>query len=60
MDANILSWEPPADAARAVVRGAAARKRELFYPASLVYPVLALRPFFPAAVDWMLMLPYLK
>jgi len=60
MDAKILTWEPPADAARAVVRAAAVRKREMFYPASLVYPVLAMRPFFPALVDWMLMLPYAK
>ena len=60
MDARILTWEPPSDAARAVIRGAAAGKRELFYPASLVYPVLALRPFFPELVDWMLMLPYIK
>jgi len=60
MDAKILTWEPPSGAARAVVRAAAVRKRELFYPFSLVYPVLALRPFFPQVVDWMLMLPYLE
>ena len=54
----LLNWEPPGDAARVVVRGAAARRRELFYPFSVVYPMVALRPFFPALCDWLISLPY--
>jgi short-subunit dehydrogenase len=51
---SMVKWEPAAQAARAVVEGASARKREVFTPVLAVYPLLALRPFFPSLCDFLL------
>ncbi len=58
MNADLLKWEDPNDAARVIVRAAAAKRREVFTPFMLVWPIAALRPWAPAACDWMLSLAY--
>ena len=55
---EMLTWEKPSDAARIVIRGAAAKRREVFFPFMLVWPLAALRPFAPGACDWMISLAY--
>lgn len=53
-----VEWYPPMTAARSVVTGAAAGKNEIFHPHLMVYPMLAMRPFFPKLCDFLLASAY--
>jgi corticosteroid 11-beta-dehydrogenase isozyme 1 len=54
LKANV-KFDPPDYAARAIIKGAAARDREVFYPHILVFPVKVINTFFPSLVDWILL-----
>lgn len=46
-----VSWSPPADAASAIIRGGARRRREVYYPFSQTWAPQVLRLFSPSLLD---------
>jgi short-subunit dehydrogenase len=46
-----LFWDPPAWAAEAIVRGVAARQREMFHPHHVVFPAVQIYQFVPSVLD---------
>ena len=49
-----VSWDDSTSAAKAILRGAALRKREIFHPHYKVFPAVFLYNFFPQIIDYLL------
>jgi short-subunit dehydrogenase len=49
-----VQWDPPAEAALAILRGAALRKREVFHPHHLVFPTSFIYRLNPTLIDFFL------
>jgi short-subunit dehydrogenase len=58
LNKDMVVWEPAAPAARAMITAGAAKKKEIFHPHLIVYPMVALKPFFPSVVDWAFSIAY--
>jgi len=46
-----IQWDSPEDAASAIVKGIANKKREIYHPYILVYPAIIVGKFFPWLLD---------
>lgn len=55
---NLVKWEETRPAAIAILKAALYKKREIYQPHMLVYPLVALKPFFPQLIDYMFSLVY--
>ena len=49
-----VAWDAPIDAARAILRGAALKKREIFHPHHKVFPAVFLYSVVPQVIDYLL------
>jgi short-subunit dehydrogenase len=49
-----VKWDPPNEAAAAIVRGSALRKREIYYPHHLVFPASIIYRLAPSLIDYSL------
>ncbi len=49
-----VTWDPPEDAARAIVNGGALRRRDIYHPQYIVYPTVLLDRLFPDLIDRLL------
>jgi short-subunit dehydrogenase len=47
-----VTWDPPQDAATAIVNGGALRRRDIYHPQYLVYPSVIIDTLFPSAMDY--------
>lgn len=49
-----VAWDPPEDAATAIVNGGALRRRDIYHPQYIVFPSVILDKLYPAALDYFL------
>lgn len=49
-----VTWDPPGDAAAAIVNGGALRRRDIYHPQHIVYPSVLLDKIYPAGLDYFL------
>lgn len=53
-----VTWDPPADAAAAIIYGMTQRKRDIYHPHHLVFPVVVLNKIFPSIMDTVIRMNY--
>jgi short-subunit dehydrogenase len=58
VNSKFVKWAPAVTAARAIISGASLKKREIFHPHMMIYPLVMIRPFFPSLCDWLLAFSY--
>ncbi|CAM9579606.1 unnamed protein product [Ectocarpus fasciculatus] len=49
-----VAWDPPEDAAAAIVNGGALRRRDIYHPQYIVYPSILIDSLYPAVLDYFL------
>ena len=55
---SLVKWEDTRPAAIAILKAALYKRREIYQPHMLVYPLVALKPFCPRLIDYMFSLVY--
>ena len=49
-----VTWDPPAEAALAIIKGAATKAREIFHPHHIVFPSVLFNTLMPPVIDYAL------
>ena len=47
LNSNLVQFDPPEYAAKAILRGTASKKREIYHPHHLVFPMIIIAHYFP-------------
>lgn len=55
LNAQLVTFDPPEYAARAILRGSSMRMRQIYHPHHQVFPMIIIAHYFPNLAEWILL-----